>query len=153
VRIAEQNRKRIKRNAIQQKAKKQSKQTINAPKADFMTYNQIAAVTIILLSLAVPFLLVFISKMMQKKASGNKVKDSPYESGEEPIGRKTNFESEYLSYFVIFLPMEFVAVLLLLSTALPGGTQQAGEYVVLLLVFAAIVSLILYKTVGGKIAE
>jgi NADH:ubiquinone oxidoreductase subunit 3 (subunit A) len=118
-----------------------------------MLYDYIAAFVVVLLSLAVPFLLILSSKMMQKKASPNRVKNAPYESGESPIGHTGNFESEYLSYFAIFLPIEFVAVLFLLVTALPGGTQAVGSYFIALLVVAAIVSLALYKAIGGNVVN
>jgi NADH:ubiquinone oxidoreductase subunit 3 (subunit A) len=115
-----------------------------------MLYNYIAGTIIVALSLAVPFSLALSAKLVGSGKKPNQIKNSTYESGEMTIGRNPNTDFEYLPYFAIFLPMEFVSVAFLLYTTINGAPTGLGEGLISLLIASAVISAVLYLTIGDR---
>ncbi len=77
-------------------------------------YNYIALVFFALFALFIPASFLLTSKMLRVNKPGNKVKNAPYESAEEPIGKSKDVDDEYLAYFALFLPFEIIGLGVLL---------------------------------------
>ena len=67
-----------------------------------MLYDYVALVLFVVFAIFIPVSFLLTSKLLRKRGTGNPVKNSPYESGEETIGRSKDIDNEYLSYFMLF---------------------------------------------------
>jgi NADH:ubiquinone oxidoreductase subunit 3 (subunit A) len=81
---------------------------------DVTYYNYIALAFFVLFALFVPISFLLTSKMLRVKSRGNRVKNTPYESAEQPIGKTRDVANEYLTFFAIFLPFEIMAMVVVL---------------------------------------
>jgi len=79
-----------------------------------MLYNYIAILFFAIVAVFVPYSMLLTAKMLRRRRLDNPVKNAPYESGEKTIGKNRDIINEYLPYFMLFLPFEVVALLLLL---------------------------------------
>lgn len=114
-----------------------------------MLYDYVALVLFIAFAVFVPVSFVLTTKLLKKKASGNAVKNAPYESGEETIGSSRDVDNEYLPYFMLFLPFEIViAILILWSTVARSLSLFTDVSFLVLGVAATAVSLAGYKIIG-----
>jgi NADH:ubiquinone oxidoreductase subunit 3 (subunit A) len=116
-----------------------------------MLYNYIALVLFALFGIFIPSSFLLTAKLLGRKYKPNDVKDAPYESGEKAVGESRDIDSEYFPFIMLFLPFEVVAVLVLVwSYAANSIGRYSGLYMILLLVFATIFSVIGYKTIGDN---
>ncbi len=81
---------------------------------DVTYYNYIALAFFVLFALFVPISFLLTSKMLRQKSRGNRVKNTSYESAEQPIGSARDIATEYLAFFAIFLPFEIMAMVVVL---------------------------------------
>ncbi len=77
-------------------------------------YNYIALAFFALFALSVPIQFLLASKMLRQKSKPNRVKNTPYESAEQPIGKTRDIATEYLNFFAIFLPFEIISMVVVL---------------------------------------
>jgi len=118
---------------------------------DVTYYNYIALAFFVLFALFIPISFLLTSKMLRQKSNGNKVKNTSYESAEQPIGKARDVATEYLTFFAIFLPFEIISMVVLLWSI---AARQLGLAVNIAVIGLAIVSMILallgYKFAGDK---
>jgi NADH:ubiquinone oxidoreductase subunit 3 (subunit A) len=113
-----------------------------------MLYDYVALLLFIAFAIFIPVSFLLAAKLIGRKESGNAVKNSPYESGEETIGSSRDIENEYLPYFMMFLPFEvIVAILILWSTTTRQMSYGVNIMIISLAVFAAAISLVGYKMI------
>ena len=118
---------------------------------DVMYYNYIALGFFILFAIFVPVSFLLTSKMLRPASRGNKVKNTAYESAEEPIGGSRNVDNEYLPFFAIFLPFEIVStVILLWAIAARSITLEANVLVIGLLLVSMALALACFKFTTEK---
>jgi NADH:ubiquinone oxidoreductase subunit 3 (subunit A) len=118
---------------------------------DITYYNYIALVFFALFALSVPISFLFTSKMLRTKKAGNKVKNAPYESAEEPIGHARDVDNEYLSFFAIFLPFEIISMVIVLwAVAARQLGQGANVLVIGLIILSMALALAGYKFATDK---
>lgn len=111
-----------------------------------MIYNYVALSLFAAFAAFVPLSFLLASKLLRKKRRGNPVKNAPYESGEETIGRSRDIDNEYLPYFMLFLPFEItIAILMIWSTGVRQLDYSTNMAFMALGIFATAVSLIGYK--------
>ncbi|MEM0154340.1 MAG: NADH-quinone oxidoreductase subunit A [Methanothrix sp.] len=119
-----------------------------------MLYNYIAVVLFALLGIFIPVSFLMTAKILGRRYRPNNVKDAPYESGEKVIGSSRDIDSEYFPFIMLFLPFEIVAILVLVWSYASGITSRySGLYMVFLLVFATVLSVIGYKVIGDESGE
>ncbi|MCL4387682.1 NADH-quinone oxidoreductase subunit A [Candidatus Marsarchaeota archaeon] len=119
-----------------------------------MLYNYIALVLFVLLGIFIPVSFLMTAKILGRKYRPNDVKDAPYESGEKVVGSSKDIDSEYFPFIMLFLPFEVVAILALVWSYASGiMSRYSGLYIVLLLVFATVFSLIGYRVIGDDNGE
>ncbi|MEM3227436.1 MAG: NADH-quinone oxidoreductase subunit A [Candidatus Micrarchaeaceae archaeon] len=82
-----------------------------------ITYAYVYLLFFTVFSIAIPSLFLLASKLMRENYTGNKVKNAPYESGEETIGKLGAVDNEYFPFIMLFLPLEIIAVLVLFFAA------------------------------------
>lgn len=87
-------------------------------------YDYIAAVFFAAFGLFIGSMFILTSKLISKRATTNPIKAAPYESGERSVGRSRDVDTEYMPFFMIFLPFELISVLILLW----GATATAVPY-------------------------
>jgi NADH:ubiquinone oxidoreductase subunit 3 (subunit A) len=118
---------------------------------DVTYYNYIAVGFFILFAIFVPVSFLLTSKMLRPSKPGNRVKNTPYESAEEPIGRSGDVDNEYLAFFAIFLPFEVISMIILLwavaARSLAAGINVA---VIGLLIITMVLALAGYKFASEK---
>ncbi|HIH50313.1 MAG: NADH-quinone oxidoreductase subunit A [Candidatus Micrarchaeaceae archaeon] len=111
-----------------------------------MLYDYVALLLFAAFAIFIPASFILASKLLRKRGRGNPVRNAPYESGEETIGRSRDIENEYLPYFMLFLPFEIVIAILIIWSSnvrqLDYGTNIAF---IILGIFATAMSLIGYK--------
>ena len=116
-----------------------------------MLYNYIAVTVFAAIAMFVPVSLLLLAKLLRHKSSGNQVKNAPYESAEATIGKNRDVINEYLPFFMLFLPFEVVAVLLLIwSSGLRQASYANGLMAIGMAAMAAAFSLSGYFMVRGK---
>ena len=119
-----------------------------------MLYNYIALVLFALLGIFIPVSFLMTAKILGRKYKPNDVKDAPYESGEKTVGSSRDIDSEYFPFIMLFLPFEVIAILVLVWSYASGiMSKYSGLYMVLLLVFATVFSVIGYKIIGDNSGE
>ncbi len=116
---------------------------------DVTYYNYIALGFFVLFAIFVPVSFLLTSKLLRPKSIGNKAKNTPYESAEEPIGSSRDVVNEYLPFFAMFLPFEIIALSIVLWTIsareLPLGTN--------VLVLGLVITSMLLALVGYRFAS
>lgn len=116
-----------------------------------MLYNYIAILVFALIAIFVPVSLLLTSKLLRHNTRGNPVKNAPYESAEATIGKNRDVINEYLPYFMLFLPFEVVAVVLLVwSSALRQVSYFNGLLVMGMAAMALIFTISGYFIIRGK---
>ena len=116
-----------------------------------MLYNYIAILIFALIAISVPVSLILTAKLLRHNVKGNPVKNAPYESAEATIGKNRDVINEYLPFFMLFLPFEVVAVVLLIwSSVLRQVSYSNGILVVSMAVMAALFSIVGYFMIRGK---
>lgn len=116
-----------------------------------MLYDYIAILFFAAFAIFIPVSFLFASRLLRKQYPGNKVKNAPYESGENTVGRSRDIDTEYISFFALFLPFEMVAVIMLLySINILDGNYYVGLSYILLTVISLGFSLIGYKLINDK---
>lgn len=114
-------------------------------------YNYIALVIFALFALFIPLSFLFASKLLRPRRAMNPVRGTPYESAEEPIGRSRDIVTEYLPYFVLFLPFEIIAMLLVLwSIAARGISIYTNLLIIGLAVVSMALALVGYRLTNRK---
>ncbi len=78
-----------------------------------MLPNYIVVVVFFVLSVLVPALTLFGSRLMRPRAVLNDVATLNYESAEETIGERIAIMREYIYYFSMFLALEVIVAILL----------------------------------------
>ncbi|MCL4411661.1 NADH-quinone oxidoreductase subunit A [Candidatus Marsarchaeota archaeon] len=119
-----------------------------------MLYDYIAIVFFAAFAFFIPAAFLLASRLLRPSSAGNRVKDSPYESGEKTIGSSRDLDIEYFPFFMLFLPFEVVAVIVLLwspSARVTGLTN--GLLVIGMLVLAAALATLGYMLAGDKRAK
>ena len=116
-----------------------------------MIYDYIALLFFVVVAALFPLSIVLTSLMIRKRSPGNSVKNAPYESGEESIGKGRIVDTEYLPFMMLFLPMEVIAVLVLSWSAyaysMPAVYRDGMAGIVVL---SGILSLIGYMIAGER---
>jgi len=113
-----------------------------------LLYNYIALLIFIAFAVFVPASFLLSAKLLGRKSQGNKVKNAPYESGEETIGNSKDVDNEYLPYFMLFLPFEIVVAIMILWSTIARSISFGASFGVLLLgVMATVLSVVGYKMV------
>jgi NADH:ubiquinone oxidoreductase subunit 3 (subunit A) len=116
-----------------------------------MLYNYLAIVFFIAFAIFMPVSLLITSRLIRSSKPGNKVKNAPYESAEEPIGEIKDTDIEYMPFFAIFLPFEIVAMILALwSVSVRSLSFTTNMSVIGLAIVAMIMSLIGYLYIREK---
>ncbi|MCL5433472.1 MAG: NADH-quinone oxidoreductase subunit A [Candidatus Marsarchaeota archaeon] len=116
-----------------------------------MLYNYIAIVVLVVFAILVPLEYLMFSALIRAKSRPNAVKQKPYESAEESTDGVHDIESEYFSFFVLFLPFEFIIVLLLLWAPLAKIMALSDNVLMLgLPILAMLFSAIIYKIIIKK---
>ncbi|MGC8496114.1 MAG: NADH-quinone oxidoreductase subunit A [Candidatus Micrarchaeia archaeon] len=116
-----------------------------------MIYNYIAIIFFALFSIAIPLLLMLVSKLIRYNAPNNAVKSAPYESGELSIGQNIDVYNEYMPYFMLFLPFEVVVVVLLLWAYVARlVSYDTSIYILALAIFAMLMAIAGYKIIGAR---
>ncbi len=96
-----------------------------------MLYNYIAIVFFAIIAIAVPYSMLLAAKLLRHKARQNTVKNAPYESAEATTGKNRDIINDYLPYFIMFLPFEIVAIILLLWSPISRQINYSGNLLVL----------------------
>ncbi len=118
---------------------------------DVTYYNYIALAFFVLFALFVPISFLLTSKLIRQKSHGNKVKNTSYESAEQPIGKARDVANEYLSFFAIFLPFEIMAMVIVLWSIAARQLDLAANIGVIGLVMASMaLALLGYKFASDK---
>lgn len=119
-----------------------------------MLYNYIAVALFALLGIFIPVSFLMTAKMLGRRYRPNNVKDAPYESGEKTVGSSRDIDSEYFPFIMLFLPFEVVAILALVwSYASSIMSRYSGLYIILLLAFGTVFSVIGYIVIGDNSGE
>lgn len=114
-------------------------------------YDYIALAFFILFALFVPYSFLLASKMLRPRKAMNPVRGTPYESAEEPIGNTRDIVTEYLPYFVLFIPFEIIAMLLVLwSISARANGIVTNALIMGLAVLSMFLALIGYKFANRK---
>ena len=115
-----------------------------------MLYNYAALLIFIAFAVFMPTSFVLTAKLLGRREAGYRVKNMPYESGEETTGTSRDVDNEYLPYFMIFLPFEVVTVILILwSTVSKSVGYLNGIAIMSLGIIATVLSLVGYKLASG----
>lgn len=115
-----------------------------------MIYNYVALLLFIAFAVFIPVSFLLTARLLGRRDRGNPVKNAPYESGEETIGTSRDTDSEYLPYFMIFLPFEIIIAILLLWSAVVNGIGYNADIAFICLgIFATAMSFIGYRIAGG----
>jgi NADH:ubiquinone oxidoreductase subunit 3 (subunit A) len=112
-----------------------------------MLYNYVAVLFFAIVAIFVPYSMLIGAKMLRHNIPANPVKNAPYESAELPIGENRDVINEYLPYFIIFIPFEVVAMILILWSAV---SKQISFYNNILIISMVILSM-LFSLAGYKI--
>ena len=119
-----------------------------------MLYNYVALAFFALFAVFIPASFIIASKLLQPKARGNPVKNAPYESAEKTAGSARDLDIEYLPFFMLFLPFEVAAVLLLVWGPVAGiAGRTTGLLMIGLLAMATVLALAGYYMIGEKDAR
>ncbi len=114
-----------------------------------MQFEAMAFIFFTLLSVFIPVSFLFSSRLLGKRYAGNPVKNSPYESGEATIGKSRDIDAEYFPYFIIFLPLELIAVFVILWSAYSSyAGKLSGLYVIALVMLATGFAVFGYKLIS-----
>ena len=105
-----------------------------------MLYDYIALIVFSVLAFLVPLGLIVGSKLLSKRSPGNSVKNAPWESGEESVGRARDVENEYLPFFSLFLPFEVITGILLVWSIVAYGVGYIAGVAVIVLALASSVA-------------
>ncbi len=92
-----------------------------------MLYSYIAALVFGIISLAIPVLFLLASRFIRNNEPNDAVEVMPYESSEETIGDERAFFGDYVQFFTLFLPFEFIATLMLLWSAYANSLSIANN--------------------------
>lgn len=115
-----------------------------------MLYNYAAFLIFIAFAVFIPSSFVLTAKLLGRREEGNKVKNMPYESGEETTGASRDVDNEYLPYFMIFLPFEVVLVIIILwSTVSKDMSYWSSIAIITLGIIATALSFIGYRLASG----
>jgi NADH:ubiquinone oxidoreductase subunit 3 (subunit A) len=113
-----------------------------------MLYNYVALIAFAVLAFVAPLGLLLASRLLGTKRAGNPVKNAPWESGEESVGRARDVENEYLPFFSLFLPFEIIAgILLVWSVVAHGAGYLVGVEVIALALAAGLAAGFGYRTI------
>ncbi len=96
-----------------------------------MPYNYIALFVFSLISIFVPFSMLLGAKLLRHNSQSNSVKDSPYESAEATLGKNRDIMNEYMPFFMLFLPIEIVAVIILLWSSVSRNVPESSSLMVI----------------------
>jgi NADH:ubiquinone oxidoreductase subunit 3 (subunit A) len=102
-----------------------------------MLYDYIALIVFAVLAFIVPLGLILGSKLLTRRSPGNPVKNAPWESGEEAVGRARDVENEYLPFFSLFLPFEIITGMVLVWSVVAYGVGLVVGVEVIVLAIAA----------------
>lgn len=117
-----------------------------------MDYNYLYLLFFAAFSLAIPALFLLASRLLRKNYSSNEVKNAPYESGEETIGKNLAVDNEYFPFIMLFLPFEIIAVLMLLfSSYIYSEKFAAGMELFGLVALAALFAVSGYALIKRKV--
>jgi NADH:ubiquinone oxidoreductase subunit 3 (subunit A) len=113
-----------------------------------MLYDYIALIVFAVLAFLVPLGLIMSSKLLGKRSAGNAVKNAPWESGEESIGKARDVENEYLPFFSLFLPFEVITgIIIVWSTVAYGVGYLTGIGIIGLALAGGVAAGYGYKTI------
>ena len=116
-----------------------------------MLYNYLALLFFAVFAVFIPASFLMFAKLLGKRSEGNPVKNAPYESGEETVGRSRDIDNEYLPFFMIFIPFEIiVAILILWAMVARDLTYSYGIAFAMLGVLATVLSLVGYRMIVVK---
>lgn len=116
-----------------------------------MLFNYIALVVFVAFAIFVPVSFLSTAKMLGKRERGNRVKNAPYEAGEQTIGSSRDIDNEYLPFFMMFLPFEVALVILILwSVVARQLTYMTGIEIIALAVISTVFSIVGYRFISGK---
>lgn len=115
-----------------------------------MLYNYAAIIVFALIAVFIPISMLLAAKLLRHNVKGNTIKNAPYESAEATIGRNRDVINEYLPFFMLFLPFELVAIVLLIwSSVLRQVSYLNGLLVIGMAVMAAIFAVAGYFIIRG----
>ena len=96
-----------------------------------MSYDYIALFVFSLISIFVPFSMLLGAKLLRHKSPSNSVKESPYESAEATLGSNRDIMNEYMPFFMLFLPIEIIAVIILLWASVSRSVPESNGLLVM----------------------
>ncbi len=115
-----------------------------------MLYNYVAIIVFALIAIFMPISMLLMAKLLRHNVKGNAVKNAPYESAEPTIGKNRDVINEYLPFFMLFLPFELVAIVLLIwSSVLRQVSYLNGLLVIGMAVMATIFTIAGYFIIRG----
>ncbi|MDE1868594.1 MAG: NADH-quinone oxidoreductase subunit A [Candidatus Micrarchaeota archaeon] len=116
-----------------------------------MLFNYIALVVFVAFAIFVPVSFLLTAKMLGRREHGNRVKNAPYEAGEQTIGSSRDIDNEYLPFFMMFLPFEIALVILMLwSVVAKQLAYTTGIEIIALAVISTVFSIVGYRFISGK---
>ncbi|MCL4389649.1 NADH-quinone oxidoreductase subunit A [Candidatus Marsarchaeota archaeon] len=96
-----------------------------------MLYNYLAIIFFAFVAAFVPLSTLLLAKLLRHKTLSNPVKEAPYESAEATIGKNRDVMNDYLPYFMLFLPVEIIAIVALLWSLVARQVSYADGVIVL----------------------
>lgn len=116
-----------------------------------MLYNYISLIFFLTFAILIPVLFLTSSKMLRRHSNPNPIKNAPYESGEATVGSGRDIDVEYLPFFMVFLPFEIIAILILLwSINAINIPYKTDLEMIGLLSTITLLSILGYKYIGDR---
>ncbi|MGC8568009.1 MAG: NADH-quinone oxidoreductase subunit A [Candidatus Micrarchaeia archaeon] len=116
-----------------------------------MLYNYIAIAFFVIFALAFPLGMLYSAKLIARRERPNPIKNAPYESGEETIGRGRDFIEEYMPFYLAFLPFEIVVIIAILWSGVARTLSYIKSIEVLgLFVLATLFAMLAYRLASDK---
>ncbi|MCL5117586.1 MAG: NADH-quinone oxidoreductase subunit A [Candidatus Marsarchaeota archaeon] len=111
-----------------------------------MISTYIVLVVSFLFAVFMPLSFLAASKLLRPNKAKNPVKNAPYESAEQTVGKSMDVINEYLGFFSIFLAFEIIIIAMVLwAYSSRYFSYGASLLIILSLILSMVFSLIAYK--------
>ncbi|MCL4381282.1 MAG: NADH-quinone oxidoreductase subunit A [Candidatus Marsarchaeota archaeon] len=111
-----------------------------------MISTYIILVVSFLFALSMPLSFLAVSKLLRPSKDRNPVKNAPYESAEQTVGKSMDTINEYMSFFSIFLAFEIIAIVMVLwAYSSSYFSYGASLLIILSLILSMVFSSIAYR--------
>ncbi len=111
-----------------------------------MISTSIVLVVSFLFAVFMPLSFLAASKLLRPNTAKNHVKNAPYESAEQTVGKSMDVINEYIGFFSIFLAFEIIVIAMVLwAYSSKYFSYGASLLIILSLILSMVFSLIAYK--------